>query len=199
MKKIKYIDIKKTLQNNSLKVISKLSNEDEFLNIKSITNASEKDLTFFSNEKYLNDLKNIKAKACLINEKYTKYLPSNCSPIIVSDPYLALALISNMYSDENTQSNRGYKGISYEIQEFIENFLSGEDGTGRKGAYQTHIDSINSQNDRIDDKVEQLTRYLESREEQLSQSFMKMEEMQSKMDTQMQTLQNSLPKKSSNK
>ena len=99
--------------------------------------------------------------------------------------------------DENTQSKRGYKGISYGIQEFIENFLSGEDGTGRKGAYQTHIDSINSQNDRIDDKVEQLTRYLESREEQLSQSFMKMEEMQSKMDTQMQTLQNSLPKKSS--
>jgi len=99
--------------------------------------------------------------------------------------------------DENTQSNRSYKGISYEIQEFIENFLSGEDGTGRKGAYQTHIDSINSQNDRIDDKVEQLTRYLKSREEQLSQSFMKMEEMQSKMDTQMQTLQNSLPKKSS--
>ena len=99
--------------------------------------------------------------------------------------------------DENTQSNRGYEGISYGIQEFIENFLSGEDGTGRKGAYQTHIDSINSQNDRIDDKVEQLTRYLASREEQLSQSFMKMEEMQSKMDTQMQTLQNSLPKKSS--
>ena len=52
-----------------------------------------------------------------------------------------------------------------------------------KEPHQTHIDSINSQNDRIDDKVEQLTRYLESREEQLSQSFMKMEEMQSKMDT----------------
>lgn len=99
--------------------------------------------------------------------------------------------------DENTQSKRGFKGISYGIEEFIDNFLSGEDGTGRKGAYQTHIDSINSQNDRIDDKVEQLTRYLASREEQLSNSFMKMEEMQSKMDTQMTTLQNSLPKKSS--
>jgi flagellar capping protein FliD len=99
--------------------------------------------------------------------------------------------------DENTQSNRDFQGLSYDINDFIENFLSGEDGTGRKGAYQTHIDSINSQNDRIDDKVEQLTRYLASREEQLSNSFMKMEEMQSKMDTQMQTLQNSLPKKSS--
>jgi flagellar capping protein FliD len=99
--------------------------------------------------------------------------------------------------DENTQSKRSFRGITYGIEEFIDNFLSGEDGTGRKGAYQTHIDSINSQNDRIDDKVEQLTRYLASREEQLSNSFMKMEEMQSKMDTQMTTLQNSLPKKSS--
>ena len=59
------------------------------------------------------------------------------------------------------------------------------------------VDSIKAQNERIDDKVEQLERYLASREEQLSNSFMKMEEMQSKMDTQMTTLQNSLPKKSS--
>ena len=66
-----------------------------------------------------------------------------------------------------------------------------------KGSLHSYIDSINAQNTRIDDKVEQLERYLASREEQLSQSFMKMEEMQSKMDTQMQTLQNSLPKKSS--
>lgn len=99
--------------------------------------------------------------------------------------------------DENTQTNRDFEGISYTIQDFIDNFLSGDDGVGTKGAYQTHIDSINAQNNRIDDKVEQLERYLASREEQLSQSFMKMEEMQSKMDTQMQTLQNSLPKKSS--
>ena len=83
------------------------------------------------------------------------------------------------------------------MDEFISNFLSGDDGTGYKGAYQTHIDSVKSQNDRIDDKIEQLERYLKSREDQLSAGFMKMEEMQSKMDTQLQTLQNSLPKKSS--
>ena len=74
-------------------------------------------------------------------------------------------------------------------------FLSGDDGTGYKGAYETHIDSVKSQNERIDDKIAQLERYLESREEQLSAGFMKMEEMQSKLDTQLQTLQNSIPKK----
>ena len=28
------------------------------------------------------------------------YLPKNCEPIIVKDPYLALALISNLFNDE---------------------------------------------------------------------------------------------------
>ena len=83
--------------------------------------------------------------------------------------------------DDNTKRERDFQGISYGIGDFIDNFLSGEDGTGRKGTYQTHIDSIKAQNERIDDKVEQLERYLASREEQLSQSFMKMEEMQSKI------------------
>ncbi|MBT3635995.1 MAG: flagellar filament capping protein FliD [Opitutae bacterium] len=104
------------------------------------------------------------------------------------------ATVENAF-DENTQSSRPYQGISYALDDFISNFLSGDDGTGYKGAYQTHIDSVKSQNERIDDKIEQLERYLKSREDQLSAGFMKMEEMQSKLDTQLQTLQNSLPKK----
>jgi len=104
------------------------------------------------------------------------------------------ATVENAF-DENTQTSRSYQGISYALDDYISNFLSGDDGTGYKGAYQTHIDSMKSQNDRIDDKIEQLERYLKSREDQLSAGFMKMEEMQSKLDTQLQTLQNSLPKK----
>ena len=106
----------------------------------------------------------------------------------------AEATVENAY-DENTKSNRTYQGLSYALDDFISNFLSGDDGTGYKGAYETHIDSVKSQNERIDDKIAQLERYLESREEQLSAGFMKMEEMQSKLDTQLQTLQNSIPKK----
>jgi hypothetical protein len=104
------------------------------------------------------------------------------------------ATVENVF-DENTQTSRSYQGVSYALDDFISNFLSGDDGTGYKGAYQTHIDSVKTQNKRIDDKIEQLERYLESREDQLSAGFMKMEEMQSKLDTQLQTLQNSLPKK----
>ena len=64
-----------------------------------------KDLSFFSNQRYLDSLKNIKAKACLIENKYKAHLPKNCEPIIVKDPYLALALISNLQSEDSFKSN----------------------------------------------------------------------------------------------
>ena len=70
MKKIKYIEIKEILEKNSLKVKSKISDDEIFLSLKTISNSSENDLSFFSNIRYLNDLKKIKAKACLIEEKF---------------------------------------------------------------------------------------------------------------------------------
>ncbi len=105
MKKIKYIEIKNLLKENSLEIKSEISNEEIFLNIKTISNSSIDDLSFFSNIKYLNDLKNIKAKACLIEDKYIEFLPKNCKPITVKDPYLALALITNVFNEEIYKSN----------------------------------------------------------------------------------------------
>ncbi len=105
MKTIKYIDIKNLLSKNSIVVNSKIYDEEEFLSIKTISNASKKDLSFFSNSKYLNELKKTNAKACLIEDKFIKYLPSLCKPIILDDPYLALALISNLFNDQVLRSN----------------------------------------------------------------------------------------------
>ena len=105
MKKIKYKEIKDLLTKNSLEISSNISDNENFLSIKTILNASDKDLSFFSNERYLKDLKNIKAKACLIEDKFKAHLPRNCEPIIVNDPYLALALISNLQKDDTFKSN----------------------------------------------------------------------------------------------
>ena len=105
MKKIKYLDIKNILIENSLDVISNLSDEEIFFNIKTISNASENDLSFFSNHKYLSELKKIKAKACIIEDKFKNFLPKNCKPIIVKDPYYVLALISNIFDKKNFKSN----------------------------------------------------------------------------------------------
>ena len=105
MKKIKYIEIKEILEKNSLEVKSTISDEQIFLSLKTISNSSENDLSFFSNIRYLKDLKKIKAKACLIDEKFINYLPDNCYPIIVKDPYLALAFVSKLFNDEVINSN----------------------------------------------------------------------------------------------
>ncbi len=105
MKTIKYIDIKNILEKNNLEVFSKINNNEVFLNIKTISNSSNNDLSFFSNPKYLNNLKNINAKACLIKKEFVQFLPKTCNPIIVEDPYLVLALISKIFNSEKIESN----------------------------------------------------------------------------------------------
>ena len=97
--------------------------------------------------------------------------------------------------DANTLTTRTYQGISEAVDEFISAFLSGDSDSGYKGAYNTHIESVRSQNKRIDEKIEDMERYLEQREKTLSDGFMRMEEMQSQLNTQLQTLQNSFSKK----
>jgi len=93
--------------------------------------------------------------------------------------------------DSISQTNRDYQGITYTLNDYIDNFITGDEDLGYKGAYQAFLDSIESRNERIDEKMESIDKYLESREKILSEGFMRMEEMQSKMDSQMQTLQNS--------
>ncbi len=105
MKKIKYLDIKNILEKNSLEVNSNISLDETFINIKSIINSSKEDLSFFSNIKYLQYLKNTKAKACIIKEEFVNHLPTKCKPIIVKEPYLALGLVTNIFSNEFFISN----------------------------------------------------------------------------------------------
>ncbi len=97
--------------------------------------------------------------------------------------------------DSLTKSDRPLQGISQALDEFITTFLEGNLTSNYKGTYNTHIDSIKSQNKRLDQRIEDLERYLEQREQTLSEGFMRMEEMQSKLNTQLQTLQSSFQKK----
>ena len=97
--------------------------------------------------------------------------------------------------DSLTKTDRPLQGISQGLDEFISTFLEGNLTSSYKGTYNTHIDSIKSQNKRLDQRIEDLERYLEQREATLSEGFMRMEEMQSKLNTQLQTLQSSFQKK----
>ena len=59
--------------------------------INTIKDANGEEISFFDNKRYLNDLKNTKAKAVFIAEEFVKYLPQNTAAIICENPYLAMA------------------------------------------------------------------------------------------------------------
>ena len=117
-----------------------------------------------------------------------------------SNPERVFALFSESLVEDSydsiTETNRDYQGITQSLNDYINNFLTGDGESGYKGAYQAFLDSIESQNKRIDEKIVNIDKYLESREKILSDGFMRMEEMQSKMDSQMQTLEGAFKKSS---
>ncbi len=105
MKTIKYSDIVIKLNQNLIEVKSDIDDDEKFSGINSILNAQKEDISFFSNIKYVDNLKICKAKACIINSNYIKYLPDNCKPIIVQDPYLAFACLTELFNILTIKSN----------------------------------------------------------------------------------------------
>ena len=104
-KEIKYSEIIKKLNDLNISISSKIEKDTIFSNIKSISKANKNDLSFFSNIKYINELKKIKAKGCLISEKYIEYLPKNCFALVVDDPYYVFAQLSKIFLHTPVFSN----------------------------------------------------------------------------------------------
>ena len=102
--KITYFDIKNILFSNNINPISSLKDEDFFTSLNSLSSANENELTFFNDTSQLNILEKTKAKACLINESFQKYLPTLTKPIIVDNTYNSFAILSNLFSF-NKKSN----------------------------------------------------------------------------------------------
>ena len=105
MKNIKYLDIINKFKLESIEVNSNLQMDITFENLKSLLEANTNDLTFFSNVKYIDYLKSCNAKACIISDRYSEYLPKSCTAIIVSDPYFAFACITDLFNDNMHISN----------------------------------------------------------------------------------------------
>lgn len=77
-----------------------------------LSSAIDKDITFFSNRKYIDELKQTKAGACLITEDDSQYLNSEVSKWIVVNPYEIWAkVLTKMYPsaiEQDSFNNKGY-------------------------------------------------------------------------------------------
>ena len=108
-----------------------LNEQSDIFNIKTLKNASEKDLTFFDSLKYLNDLKKTKAKFCITTEKFKKYVMNNCKPIVVKNVLYELCIVAKKFypnadidkPDETLKPLNGnmFKSIKYGINSYVGN------------------------------------------------------------------------------
>ena len=87
-------------------LITKLFPEKNFNNkikvfdIKTLLNASDKDLSFFDHLNYLEDAKNTKAKFCITTDKLKTYLPYSCEAIVVKNVLYELCkILKKFYTD----------------------------------------------------------------------------------------------------
>ena len=103
--KIKFKKIFEFLNSNNITCKSVLDDDFIFLGLKSIINCTDKDLTFFSNDKFKSDLKITKASACLIKDIDIALLPYSCCPIIVENPYEAFAYLTNLFNAKLKSNN----------------------------------------------------------------------------------------------
>jgi UDP-3-O-[3-hydroxymyristoyl] glucosamine N-acyltransferase len=65
--------------------------------IEAINHASQSEISFFSDFKHLHELPTTNAKAVLISNEYVHHLPKDTIPLISSDPYHDMALLSKLF------------------------------------------------------------------------------------------------------
>ena len=91
--------LKKTLF-DILKILNVPSLTKKNFKINNLTNifeAKQFDLTVCSKFKYIENLKNTKASACLIKKNFKKYVPQECYSIISDDPEIDFIRLANIY------------------------------------------------------------------------------------------------------
>jgi len=83
---LRILNFKKNIKNNFV-----------IKNITNIHTAKTGDITICHNSNYLAYLESTSASACVIYEKYLKYIPKTCFPIISKNPQLDFLKISNFF------------------------------------------------------------------------------------------------------
>ena len=124
-----YSDIVNYLNKYSIDVVSDIPKNKAIYGIGSISTSDVNLITFYSNSEYNNLIKITKAYGCLIKDIDKHILPKNCFPIIVKDPYLVYAYLSNFFypTDISKNSINKYssidktfiKGNNIEIKNFV--------------------------------------------------------------------------------
>ncbi len=116
----------------SLDTISNKNNL-KIYGFESLTNATNKDMTFLNSNKYKEESLNTKAAACITSPNLSKFLPDKCIKLNVKNILFSVTLVAKMfypkaeidYLDENLQPLNKIKS-SYPSVKFGHNVLIGK-------------------------------------------------------------------------
>jgi len=70
----------------------------EINNLLALKEAKSDSLSFFHDSKYLDDLKNTKAGAVILEEQYLEYLPKDCIALVTANPYRKMAEATALFA-----------------------------------------------------------------------------------------------------
>ena len=126
IKQVEYITIEDLSKIIIIKNINNLDKSLKIYNVATLNKATGQDISFLSNTKYVDSLKDSNAGFCFIQEKYVNYLNKNTTPIIVDDPHFSYCILLNtmyfvpMYLVENKISNKANIDTSAKIGKNVE-------------------------------------------------------------------------------
>lgn len=76
----------------------KCKNDKEIIGLNSLTEATQNEISFLENKKYVSDLKNTKAGAVFVTQENSADVPKTCVALICEEPYIALAKASKLFA-----------------------------------------------------------------------------------------------------
>ena len=103
--KINFAVITDFFKDKNILYQSNIDSDIIFEGISSVDNSKKNYITFFNNKKYIKNLENTYASACIISEEYKSCLPNTCSPIVVENPYQVFAHLTHLFSSKTNSKN----------------------------------------------------------------------------------------------
>lgn len=93
---ITYQEVLQLANINIEDLITQIDKDKKFYCIRALSDANENDISFFTNLKYKEELKNTKAGLCILEEEYKKYLPLHTIPICVKNPHYFYTILLDL-------------------------------------------------------------------------------------------------------
>jgi UDP-3-O-[3-hydroxymyristoyl] glucosamine N-acyltransferase len=74
------------------------SSDIEITGMNALKDATETELSFVANSKYIKDIEGTKAAAIIITESLKEYVPDGCIALVVQDSYWSMAILSQYFA-----------------------------------------------------------------------------------------------------